>query len=64
MRLILIPALVALCACASVVERGADTALLPIDSLLAQAEGASADPGPALAARAAALQARAASLAP
>jgi len=64
MRLILLPALLALCACAAVVGRGADTALLPLDGLLAQAEGEIVDPGPALAARAAALQARAASLAP
>jgi hypothetical protein len=37
-------------------------ALQPIDALLAQADGASADPGPAVAARAAQLKARAAAL--
>lgn len=64
MRLVMVPALLALCACGNWVNRGVETPLLPIDNLLAQAELAGTDPGPGLAARAAALRARAASIAP
>lgn len=41
---------------------GPPPALLPIDDLLAQADVTAADPGPALAARAARLKARAAAI--
>lgn len=66
----ILPALLAvLAACAPFPELdalGPDAAapprLLPIDSLLAEAATPSADPGPALAARAARLKARAATL--
>lgn len=60
----------ALSACAPFPEldaAGPDTAtppqLLPIDSLLSQADPQDSDPGPALAARAARLKARAAAIA-
>ncbi|MBA3908881.1 MAG: hypothetical protein C0524_03125 [Rhodobacter sp.] len=57
--------LFALGACASGTDRGAFPELAPIDDLLAQAGLATAtDPGPALAARAAAVRARAANLVP
>ncbi|MDM7932109.1 hypothetical protein [Tabrizicola sp.] len=63
-RLVMVPALLALCACGNWVNQGEQTPILPIESLLAQAELAGPDPGPGLAARAAALRARAASIAP
>ncbi len=66
----LLPVFAALAACAPFPELdavGPDTAtppqLLPLDTLLAQAEGQPADPGPALSARAARLKARAAAIA-
>lgn len=66
----LLPVIAALAACAPFPELdavGPDTAtppqLLPLDTLLAQAEGQLADPGPALSARAAGLKARAAAIA-
>jgi hypothetical protein len=71
MRPSLLPvlALAALAACAPFPEidaLGPDTGpppqLLPIDDLLQQAQSAQPDPGPALAARAARLKARAAAL--
>jgi hypothetical protein len=43
-------------------DRGPPPQLLPIDDLLAQAGGWTADPGPAVAARAARLKARAAAI--
>jgi hypothetical protein len=43
-------------------DAGPPPQLLPIDSLIAQGQGSAADPGPALAARAASLKARAAAL--
>ncbi len=43
-------------------ESGPPPALLPLDEILARADGGGQDPGPAVAARAAALKARAAAL--
>lgn len=66
---VLFPCALLLAACASFPEldaAGPDRAtppqLLPIDQLLAQAGTGETDPGPALAARAAALKARAAAI--
>lgn len=68
MRLILVPALLALCACAGQGDNVSGTALLPLDSLLAEADPAGAASiearGAAVTARAAVLRQRAAQLVP
>ncbi len=64
MRLTLLIVYLAVAACSPVSEPSAYVELAPIDDLLAQADVTAVDPGPALAARAARLRARAAALQP
>jgi hypothetical protein len=63
-RLTLLIVYLAVAACSLVSEPSAYVELAPIDELLAQADVTAVDPGPALAARAARLRARAAALQP
>jgi len=64
LRVPLVIACLAVAACSPVVDRGGYLKLAPIDGLLAQANVTAIDPGPALAARAARLAARASALRP
>lgn len=63
-RLLHFLACLAVAACAPVSGQSDYLAIAPIDDLLAQAQVTATDPGPALAARAARLRARAAALWP